>query len=823
MAEMERERDLVLSPNEFCYVLDKTKGIISTLVGSTKMSLSNSDSLVVFSEEEKRFKEATAQEAIKTFISAPENWYVVLKNPAKDNIHPRTGTSNVLPDLEIGKKINIRGPVSFPLYPGQMAKVIQGHRLHSNQYLIARVYDPEFFGKDKYTTGQLLVIKGTEVQFFIPGNGMEVIPAENGEFIRDAVTLERLEYGILKNEEGEKRYIHGPAVVFPEPDETFVVNPENNSYIFKAIELSEISGIYLKVIADYSDGQKLVGYENVENDDGEVESKPIYEDIIHKAGEELFITGNTQKIYYPRPEHAIITYDGKVLHHAIAIPNGEGRYVLNRQTGDIKMVKGPAMYLPDPRYEVIVKRKLTKQQCNLWYPGNKEVMEYNVPQTITYASLDSLPSSSVTFNNSGITYATYTASVASENLANGFVGMNNASVEQNAGFSRGNTYSKPRMITIDNKFDGAVTINIWTGYAVNVTSKSGGRKVITGPCTYLLEYDEDLEVLQFSTGTPKCSDKLEKSVYLRTENNKVSDVINVQTADFVDINVYVSYCVNFMPDKKDSWFLVDDYVKFLTDRERSLIKREAKKYSVEEFYNNATDIIRGIILGEDGNAGYFKENGMKIMDVEILNVIIGDENINTIINNHQHEMISKALNLSAANKDIIITSEIAKIEKEELDLKYANEMHRIELDNKIKMEDQKKKDEYARIVEESQKAQKEAEKQLQVIKGEILKLELAASKEKTTQELNLRKEQDKLEIEKQKAYTDAVKKVIDSISPDLIAALQSSSNADMLVKVAESIAPYALAGNDESVADVVNKLTRGTSLEGLLDKVVKTE
>ena len=815
MAEMERERDLVLSPNEFCYVLDKTKGIISTLVGSTKMSLSNSDSLVVFSEEEKRFKEATAQEAIKTFISAPENWYVVLKNPAKDNIHPRTGTSNVLPDLEIGKKINIRGPISFPLYPGQMAKVIQGHRLHSNQYLLARVYDPDFFGKDKYTTGQLLVIKGTEVQFFIPGNGMEVIPAENGEFIRDAVTLERLEYGILKNEEGEKRYIHGPAVVFPEPDEMFVVNPETNSYIFKAIELSEISGIYIKVIADYSDGLELIGYENVENDDGEVENKPVYKELEHKAGEELFITGNDQKIYYPRPEHAIITYDGKVLHHAIAIPSGEGRYVLNRQTGDIKMVKGPSMYLPDPRYEVIVKRKLTRQQCELWYPGNKEVMEYNTPQSAV-TTLDSL-SPSYTINNLGITVSN---AICSTSLDNGFIGMSNAAVEQNSGFNRGNTYSKPRMITIDNKFDGAVTLNVWTGYAVNVTSKSGNRKVIVGPCTYLLEYDEDLEVLHFSTGTPKKTDVLGKTVYLRIENNKVSDVINVQTADFVDVSVAVSYCVNFMPDMKDAWFKVDNYVKFLTDRERSLIKRIAKAYTIEEFYNNASEIIIKAIM--DGN-NYFPENGMKIMDVDILNVSIGDESVNNLINNHQHEMISKALNLSAANKDIAIAAEIAKIEKEKIDLKYANEMYSISVNNKIKMEDQKKKDEYARMVEESQKSAEEAKKQLQVIKDEIRKLELVAIKERTTQELNLRKEQDKLEIEKQKAYTDAVKKVIDSISPDLIAAIQSSSNADMLVKVAESIAPYALAGNDESVADVVNKLTRGTSLEGLLDKVIATE
>jgi len=63
-----------------------------------------------------------------------------------------------------------------------------------------------------------------------------------------------------------------------------------------------------------------------------------------------------------------------------------------------------------------------------------------------------------------------------------------------------------------------------------------------------------------------------------------------------------------------------------------------------------------------------------------------------------------------------------------------------------------------------------------------------------------------------------------SISPDLIAALTSKSNADMLATVSESMSPYAIA-NGESVSDTVNRLMRGTSLEGILDGIAayKTE
>ena len=171
------QKDLVLSSNEYSYVLDQTKGFISCLVGPTKMSLSQSDSLVTFNTHTKKFESCSYGEAIKLLTICPENWYCILKNPTKDNKHPAPGASNVLPDtMEIGKKINIMGPVAFALYPGQMAKVVRGHALRSNQYLLARVYEANAANnsqgeirnadgelvettKTNYVNGQILVIK----------------------------------------------------------------------------------------------------------------------------------------------------------------------------------------------------------------------------------------------------------------------------------------------------------------------------------------------------------------------------------------------------------------------------------------------------------------------------------------------------------------------------------------------------------------------------------------------------------------------------------------------------------------------------------------
>jgi GAF domain-containing protein len=55
--------------------------------------------------------------------------------------------------------------------------------------------------------GQLLVIKGTDVSFYIPPTGVEVVPDENQNLVRGAVTLARLEFCLLLDESGRKATI----------------------------------------------------------------------------------------------------------------------------------------------------------------------------------------------------------------------------------------------------------------------------------------------------------------------------------------------------------------------------------------------------------------------------------------------------------------------------------------------------------------------------------------------------------------------------------------------------------------------------------------
>ena len=100
----------------------------------------------------------------------------------------------------------------------------------------------------------------------------------------------------------------------------------------------------------------------------------------------------------------------------------------------------------------------------------------------------------------------------------------------------------------------ALSVTIPPNTAVMAASADGHR-VIQGPCVELLAYEETLVPMTLSTGTPKSDKATIKTCFLRTVGNRVSDVVRVQTADFVELHIRVSYQVTFDPNLKDRWFV----------------------------------------------------------------------------------------------------------------------------------------------------------------------------------------------------------------------------------------------------------------------------
>ncbi len=796
-----RERDLVLAPNEYAFILDQTKGHINVYVGPFKTSLANTDRPVVFDEKTKSFVRCNLEESVKLFSTAPEGWYVVLKNPPKDGLQPKLGTSNTLTELNVGRKVNIPGPVSFALWPGQMARIVHGHHLRSNQYLLVRIYDEAEARKNwnnavitakddaaldlpDLTMGKLLIITGQKASFYIPPTGVEVVRDVNGEYVREAVTLERLEYCILKDEDGNKRYVRGPAVVFPQPTEDFITD-DYGSRKFKAIELNSIQGLYIKVIAPYTENDKS-----------------------YHEGDELFITGTDTAIYYPRAEHSIIKYGGREKHFAVVIPAGEGRYYLDRETGVIHLQRGPCMFLPDPRKAVIVRRILEPHKAALIYPGNTEVVEYNRRMKELAEKYGSGPEGDYMPENE--LRQTLSPAPAGAYARERVVGDS---------FQRGTSFTPPRTITIDSKFEGAVAISVWTGYAVLVVSKSGGRRVVEGPQTILLEYDETLETVAFSTGIPKSDNTLEKSVYLRTKFNKISDRIVVETQDFCTVEIDLSYRVNFEGDP-GKWFDVENYVKFLCDHMRSFLRNVAKGRTIADFYANIINIIRDSVLGlPDENqkrAGRtFAENGMRIYDVEVLDIHMENDEVEMSLINESHAVINHALELSRKQRELEFTKESESIARQVQQELTQTTLEKIGL----QMQEQQKQLTY-NLAKIAATAKEKRDQNLALLEQSKQREQIAAVDNAVTMALadaEIYKERLKTVLHKEmlEAEAEAVVKKAQAITPDLVSALQNFSDRELAGKMAESMAPLAILGG-KSVAEVLAQLLKGTAVEKAL-------
>jgi major vault protein len=832
---------LVLAQNQHAFIQDSTKGTVQVYAGPHALALSGNDRPVVYDKQKDEFVGVELLKAITQNPLVPEGHYLILENPVTDRttearplMFPKAGANSPV-SLEVGRKINIPGPQTFPLWPGQFAQAVPGHHLRSNQYLVIRVYNAEHANRNRpnflmvtappvastpensghasttpptaaptyenlLTPGQQVVIKGTEVSFFIPPTGFEVLKDDStSTYVREALTLERLEYAILLDEDGNKRYERGPKVVFPEATERFVSKndggqPSQVVRKFKALELNDQMGLYIKVIADYTE------------DDGKTQ---------RKTGDELFITGKVQRIYYPRPEHALIEYDDpnqksfkRQRYYGITIPKGEGRYVLDKEKGQIDKEVGPQIFLPDPRNQVIIRRTLDDKTVALWYPGNSEALNFNQNlRALTEDATGYLADAVVLTAAADVTRGMNRGTKGSAAL----LGASASAFESGDTMRRGSKFTPPPMLTLNSKYDGVPSINVWTGWAVQVVDKAGNRRVVIGPATILLEYDESLEILELSTGKPKTTDRLIRDTYLRVDNNLVSDIVRIETKDLVNIDLKLSYRINFLREHSDKWFSVENYVKFACDHMRSLLKGNLKKLSIKEIMENSAAIIRDTILGakkdNEVRKREFPENGMEMYDVEVLGVEIADNKIAALLKDAQTKAVESAITLSANEQNLENTRRQTKIQTEIQELQTQVKLRTEQLDEQL--------------------AVAKAERAMGALRGEIEMAVVRGDAELATQQtrndiaeadLDRRKADGDYELLTEERHTGFFEKRMAAITPNLIEAMHTLAHSGFAIKLSEAIAPLAI--NEQSgLGQTLERVFKGTGLEVVLDNL----
>jgi major vault protein len=482
------------------------------------------------------------------------------------------------------------------------------------------------------------------------------------------------------------------------------------------------------------------------------------------------------------------------------------------------------MLLPDPRSEVIVRRVLGDRECALWYPGNAEALAYN--QGIR-ALLHTVPTtrqgavSEGDVERGGKRFARPGGGGGATAMEASRVSGDQALVADE--FSRASTYSQPRTVTLDSKFQGAPQITVWTGYAVLVVSRTGRRRVEVGPATVLLDYDEGLEALCLSTGQPKSAERVIVTPYLRIDNNQVSDSVGIETRDHVQVELRLAYRVDFEGDPL-RWFAVENYVQLLCDRVRSLLKGQLRRHPIEELYAGASDRIRDLVLGAPGDGGVrpglaFPANGMRIADVDVLEVVVADDRIRALLEDAQHDVVRAHVDLSNLTRELAVTRQREALSRETAEVKQATRIRHYELARELAASELATA--LARIassLRESDERKKLVDAE-HAIDGMKLQARLDRVARERDQELAFFAREQAQQIELMRAQAETAVQRFTAASGNFSEALLALGRNETLVKVAEAWSVQRLV-EGESLGDTLSRLFHNTPLKPLVDKLV---
>ena len=295
----EGKKELVLVNNEYAWVKDLSGGMIYVYLGPHKEPLSVDSEIVIQNENREFVSIGGGLLKGQTFVQALESQYVILHNPEVAGQRAMTKGKNDANQLQTGKSIIKRGPCEFPLWPGQQAKVVDGHRLTSNQFLRIRVEgeiapadikplqdlimedwlchkpveaeddrdtllimtadpkpDPSLPAEGELpelTIGSEWIVRGSKTKFFIPPTGVKVLPStdpvtrSSDPYVMNGVQLEADEFVTLKNRSGRISYVLGPTTVIPCEDQVFVTDTRGNPRS-KATSIDERSGVLLRTL-----------------------------------------------------------------------------------------------------------------------------------------------------------------------------------------------------------------------------------------------------------------------------------------------------------------------------------------------------------------------------------------------------------------------------------------------------------------------------------------------------------------------------------------------------------------------------------------------
>ena len=352
-------------------------------------------------------------------------------------------------------------------------------------------------------------------------------------------------------------------------------------------------------------------------------------------------------------------------------------------------------------------------------------------------------------------------------------------------FARG--FVAPRTIMLDTRFDGAVAIDVWSGYAAQIVDKSGARRVVRGPLTALLAWGETLEALTLSSGTPKGTQALVHTAFLQIAGNQVSDRVEVVSSDLVQAEVKVKYRVSF-EGSEERWFAVDNYVKLLCDHASSLIKAAARQTPVRRLRADIADIVRDTVLGkkaEGPRAGLaFAENGMRVVDVEVHELEVTDDDVGALLAAAQLHAITSAIKVAERESALADRRRLEEIDRQLAQAEQETKLLRAQLDEeregRLFVLQERRQAQHASLVEQKRTAEiADAARE-----GEVREQRLLIEAREAEAALLERARRQELETALLREQTEAAVRQAAAFSPDLVSALTRLGDAQLLSALA---------------------------------------
>jgi major vault protein len=248
----------------------------------------------------------------------------------------------------------------------------------------------------------------------------------------------------------------------------------------------------------------------------------------------------------------------------------------------------------------------------------------------------------------------------------------------------------------------------------------------------------------------------------------------------------------------------------------------AKRHTVAEIKADYINLVRNAILGQkvqdaDRPGLNFHDNGMRVVEVEVLDLSLSDTKIAQLLDQAQHKVVQTNIEIDGSRKDLEATKEKERIAQETAETQYET----------IKLKtDLKKKS----LTDEIELVLTQISVELKKLEGEK---EKALSREDTTDLVEARKleraklehahimsvDQAKADLEKFKvdAVTDAAVKRLEASKEGLHEALVAINRDDIAAKLSEACNIERYITGDSLSSSVSNILAFFPGLQGLLD------